>query len=76
MSSRDVRGERTVFGLYKSCGNMGSVGRVSVFGLRWCPGSRWWVWGGVALAKPWEGGVVLCLCVVVGPGLHSKLSAS
>ena len=22
--------------LYQSCGNMGSVGRVSVFGLQWC----------------------------------------
>ena len=27
------------FGLYQLCGNMGSVGRVSVFGLRWCRGS-------------------------------------
>ena len=27
--------ERIGFGLYQSCGNMGSVGRVSVFGLRW-----------------------------------------
>ena len=23
-------------GLYQSCGNRWSVGRVSVFGLRWC----------------------------------------
>ena len=44
--------ERIGFGLYQSCGNRGSVGRVSVFWLRWC----WWVggldqglegWGGV-----------------------------
>ena len=24
------------FGVYQSCGNRGSVGRVSVFWLRWC----------------------------------------
>ena len=28
--------ERIGFGLYQSCGNRGSVGRVSVFWLRWC----------------------------------------
>ena len=28
--------ERIGFGLYPSCGNRGSVGRVYVFGLRWC----------------------------------------
>ena len=42
-------GERIGFGLYQSCGNRGSVGRVSVFWLQWCglgPGSE---------------GVVLCL---------------
>ena len=27
--------ERIVFVLYQSCGNKGSVGRVSVFGLMW-----------------------------------------
>ena len=32
--------ERIGFGLYQSCRNMGSVGRVSVFWLRW---SRWGV---------------------------------
>ena len=29
-------GERIGFGLYQCCGNMGSVRRMSVFGLRWC----------------------------------------
>ena len=29
-------GERIGFDLYQSCGNRGSVGRVSVFGLRNC----------------------------------------
>ena len=28
--------ERIVFWLYESCGHRVSVGRVSVFGLRWC----------------------------------------
>ena len=49
--------ERIRFGLHQSSGNRGSVGRVSVFGLRWCGWCRWqWVecldqglvrWGGV-----------------------------
>ena len=29
-------GEWIDFGLYQSCGHRGSVGRVFVFGLRWC----------------------------------------
>ena len=44
--------ERIGYGLYQSCGNRGSVGRVSVFWLQWC---GWGVglnqdlegWGGV-----------------------------
>ena len=28
--------ERIWFGFYQSCGNRGSVGRLSVFRLRWC----------------------------------------
>ena len=37
-----------MYGLYQLCGNKGSVGRASVFGLRWCgQGSE---------------RVVLCLC--------------
>ena len=28
--------KRIGFGLYQSCEKMGSVGRVSVFGVRWC----------------------------------------
>ena len=43
------------FGLYQSCENMGSVGRVSVFGLRWEVG--------VGLG-PGSGGVVLYLCEI------------
>ena len=42
--------ERTGFGLYQSCGNRVSVGRVSVFGLRWC---RWGMGRGL-------GGMVWC----------------
>ena len=49
--------ERIGFGLYQSCVNKGSVGRVSVFWLRWCGWCRLGVcrvleqglegWGGV-----------------------------
>ena len=49
--------ERIGFVLYQSCGNRGSVGRVSVFRLQRC--------GWVAWARVWKSGVVLCLCVVV-----------
>ena len=48
--------ERIGFGLYQSCGNRGSVGRVSVFWLQWC---GWGVGRGLG---PGSGGVVLCLC--------------
>ena len=41
------------FRLYQSCGNRGSVGRVSVFGLR--------RWGGGRGIGPGSEGVVLCL---------------
>ena len=47
--------EKIGCGLYQSCGNRGSVGRVSVFGLRWCR------WVG-AWTRVWRGRVVLCLC--------------
>ena len=52
---RGLLDERIGFGLYKSCQNRGSVGRVSVFGLRWC---RWGVGRGLGPGS----GVVLCLC--------------
>ena len=47
--------ERIEFGLYQSGGNRWSVGRMSVFWLRWCGGGDWIVgldqgregWGGV-----------------------------
>ena len=51
-----VRG--LLFRLYQSCGNMGSVRCVSLFGLRWC-GMYWG--GGVCV---WQGGLVLCLFAV------------
>ena len=41
------------YGLYQSCGNIGSVGGVSVFGLRWCK----WV-EGLDLGLEGEGGVM------------------
>ena len=38
--------KRIGFRLYQSCGNRWSVGRVSVFWLRWCGWCRWGVgWG-------------------------------
>ena len=33
--------KRFGFGLHQSCGNMESVGHVSVFGLWWCAWYRW-----------------------------------
>ena len=35
------------FGFYQSCGNRGSVGRVSVFGLRLCGWCRWGMGSGL-----------------------------
>ena len=50
--------ERIGFGLYQSCGDKGSVGRVSVFWLRWC---RWGVGRGLG---PGSGVVGWCyVCV-------------
>ena len=52
--------ERIEFGVYQPCWNMRSVGRVSVFRLRWCGWCRWVVgrWLG-----PGSGGwVVLYMC--------------
>ena len=49
-------GERIGFGLYQSCGNIGSVGRV--FWLLWCR------WGVGRRLGPGSGGVVFCLCEV------------
>ena len=62
--------EKIGFGLYQSCGNRVSVGRVSVFWLRWCR----WVgglglegWGYVCVScesgfSVWMAGIcVLCL---------------
>ena len=45
--------KRILFGLYKSCGNSGSVG--CVFGLRWC---RWGVGGGLKQGLEGWGGVM------------------
>ena len=46
--------ERIGFGLYQSCGNRGSVGRVSVFWLLWCG------WGVGEGRGPGSGGVAWC----------------
>ena len=48
--------ERIGFGLYQSCENRGSVGRVSVLVLRWCR------WGVGRRIGPGSGEVLLCLC--------------
>ena len=48
---------RIGFGLYESCKNRGSVGCVSVFGLRW-----WCMWGVVRELGSGSGRVVLYLC--------------
>ena len=54
-------------GLYKSCGNSGSVGRVSVFRLRWC---GWCRWGVGRVLGPGSGGVGWCyVCVRCESGL-------
>ena len=56
--------ERIGFGLYQSCGNRGSVGRVSVFWLRRC---RWGVGRGLG---PGSVGVGWCyVCVSCESGL-------
>ena len=47
--------ERIVFGLYQSCQNRGSVGRVSVFRLRWC---RWGVGIGLGPGSRGLGGIM------------------
>ena len=56
----ELRGERIEFDLYQSCGNMGSVGRVSVFSC----GDVGGVGGSGARARVWKGGVVLSVCIL------------
>ena len=64
----DERMSRIGFGLYQSCGNRGSVGRVSVFWFRWCGWCRWGVGRGLG---PGSGGVGWCnVCVRCESGLH------
>ena len=53
--------ERIGFGLYQSCGNNGSVGGVSLFGLRWCVWCRCGVVWVEAWNRVWRSVVVLCL---------------
>ena len=48
---------RIGFGIYQSRGIKGNVGRVSVFGLRWCILYRWGVGG---CFGPWSGKVGWC----------------
>ena len=53
--------ERIGFRLYQSCVSKGSVGRVSVFELRWCGWRRCGVGRGIGLGS---GGLGLCyVCV-------------
>ena len=55
--------ERICFVLYQSCESRRSVGRVSVFGLRWC------MWGvGRGLDQGLEGWCYICV------GCESRLS--
>ena len=55
------------FGIYQSCGNRGSIGCVSVFGLRWCV---WYRWGVGRVLGPGSGRVVWCyICVSCESGL-------
>ena len=61
-----------MFRLYQSCRNKGSVGRVSVFGLRWCG----WLGPGRV------GCCYVCLCCesgffveITGPGICVLFSA-
>ena len=50
-----VGSEWIVFGFYQLCGNRGSVGRVSVFGLLYC---RWGVGRGLEQGlEEWDGGM-------------------
>ena len=53
--TRDGVGGRIGLGLHQSCQNMGSVGRVSLFGLRWC---RWGVVRGLDQSLEGLGGVM------------------
>ena len=46
------------FGLYQSWGDMGRVGRVNVFGLRWCGVCRWGVGRGLDQGMEGWGGVM------------------
>ena len=55
--------ERIGFGLYQSCGNRGSVGRVSVLWLCWCGWCRLGVGRGLG---PGSGGVK-CFYVCLSP---------
>ena len=65
--------ERIGFGLYQSCGNR-SIGRVSVFGLRWCELCGWeWIGG---LNQDLEGSCNVCVrcesgfsVYMAGPGI-------
>ena len=54
--------ERIGFGLYQSCANRGSVGRVSVFGLQWCRFEE-------DRTRVWSGEVGSCyVCVICDSG--------
>ena len=53
---RELVDDRIGFGIYQSCWNRLSVGRVSLFGLRWC---RWGV--GRCLDNGLEGWCYVCV---------------
>ena len=53
--------ERIGFGIYQSCGKRGSVGRVSVFLLRWCGLFRWGKGGGLVSGSGEVGWCDVCV---------------
>ena len=65
--------KRIGFGLYQSCGDRGSVGRVSVFWLLWC---RWGVGRGLGPGSVAVGWCYVCVrcesglfVYMAGPGI-------
>ena len=58
--------ERIGFELYQSCGNRGSVARVSVFWLRWCgSGGGEWVGGLDQGLEGWCGVMSVCVASLI-----------
>ena len=59
--------ERIGFGLYQSCGNRGSVVRMSMFGLRWCGWCGWGVGVGRGFDQGMEGWGGVFFVYMAGP---------